>query len=68
MSPELIAKIRRSMCIALEDMGGVSTRLREIEDKQSLGNEAEEIEQWLFGASEQLELMAKEVRDWRIPL
>ena len=68
MSPELIAKIRRSMCIALEDMGGVSTRLREIEDKQALGNEAEEIEQWLFGASEQLELMAKEVRDWRIPL
>ncbi|MEI6492031.1 MAG: hypothetical protein WCO94_05745 [Verrucomicrobiota bacterium] len=65
MSPELIAKIRRSICIALEDMGGVNTRLREIEDKQALGNEAEEIEEWLFGASEQLELMAKEVRDWR---
>ncbi len=68
MSPELIAKIRRSICIALEDMGGVNTRLREIEDGQSLGNEPEEIEQWLFGAAEQLELMAKEVRDWRIPL
>ena len=65
MSPDLIAKIRRSMCIALEDMGGVSTRLREIEDKQAIGNEAEEIEDWLFTASEQLELMAKEVRDWR---
>jgi len=37
----------------------------QIEDKQALGNEAEEIEEWLFGASEQLELMAKEVRDWR---
>lgn len=46
-------------------MGGVNTRLREIEDRQALGNEAEEIEQWLFGASEQLELIAKEVRDWR---
>lgn len=68
MSPELIAKIRRSMCIALEDMGGVSTRLREIEDGQALGNEVEEIEQWLFGAAEQLELIAKEVRDFRIPL
>ncbi|MEI6034500.1 MAG: hypothetical protein WCS65_09500 [Verrucomicrobiae bacterium] len=65
MSPELIARIRRSICLALEDMGGVNTRLREIEDSQSLGNEPEEIEQWLFCASEQLELMAKEVRDWR---
>jgi hypothetical protein len=39
------------------------TRLREIEDKQALGNEAKEIEEWLFTASEQLELMAKEVRE-----
>jgi hypothetical protein len=65
MSPELISRIRRSICLALEDMGGVNTRLREIEDSQSLGNEPEEIEEWLFNASEQLELMAKEVRDWR---
>lgn len=65
MSPELMAKIRRSMCIALEDIGGVSTRLREIEDKITVGNEAEEIEQWLFSSAEQLELMAQEVRTWR---
>lgn len=65
MSPELMAKIRRSMCIALEDIGGVSTRLREIEDKITVGNEDEEIEQWLFSSAEQLELMAQEVRTWR---
>ena len=65
VNAELIAKIRRSICIALEDMGGVNTRLREIEDKITVGNEPEEIEQWLFGAAEQLELMAQEVRTWR---
>lgn len=65
MSPALIAKIRRTICISLEDLGGVSTRLREIEDKQAIGNEPEEIEQWLFEAAEQLEQMGQEVRSVR---
>ncbi len=65
MNAELIAKIRRSMCIALEDMGGVNTRLREIEERITVGNEAEEIEQWLFDAADQLEKLAERVRAWR---
>lgn len=65
MSPELIAKIRRALCRSLEELGGVNTRLREIEDEIPIGNEVEDIEQWLFEASEQLETMAQEVRAWR---
>ena len=65
MTPELITAIRRAICASLEDIGGVNTRLREIEEGTSFDGAEEEIEDWLFEAARQLEETAEHVRTWR---
>jgi hypothetical protein len=52
MKQETITKIRRAICTALEDIGGVNTRLREIEDGLVVGTEENEIIEWLESACE----------------
>ena len=63
MSPELIARIRRTICLALEDMGGVNTRLREIEDLTAPLPELEnDVTAWLEQAGEILTEAAQAVK------
>ena len=54
MSPEHILHIRTQILLALEDICSVNIRLREFEDNLALGNEADEIADWLDNATENL--------------
>jgi hypothetical protein len=65
MSDQHFTVIRRVICSSLEELGGVNTRMREIEEGTSFDGAEEEIEQWLFDAADQLEKLAERVRAWR---
>ena len=54
MSPHLIAATRRSLCSAMEDIGGVCTRLREIEAGESFPDATDEMIQWMDNAASEL--------------
>jgi len=51
---KIVAPTRTAICSALEDLGGVNTRLREIEDNQARADTEEDILEWLTTASETL--------------
>ena len=54
MSPHLIDATRRSLCSAMEDIGGVCTRLREIEAGESFPDVTDEMIQWMDNAASEL--------------
>jgi hypothetical protein len=59
MDAKCIAMIRSRVLLALEDMGGVCTRLRELEESAAgllhMGDDFEDdLQSWLEGAAESL--------------
>jgi hypothetical protein len=58
MDAKTIAEIRARVLLALEDMGGCCTRLRELEDESgglaNLGDYEEDLQSWFASASEQM--------------
>jgi hypothetical protein len=58
MDAKRIERIRSRVLLALEDMGGVCTRLRELEDEAgglaNLGDYEEDLQSWLESGAEAL--------------
>lgn len=54
IKPGLITATRKAITTSLEDIGGVATRLREIEEGIGFADAGEEIVEWLTTASETL--------------
>jgi len=63
MKQPAIDATRRAVCLALEDLGGVNTRLREIEDGLITGDEVNEIISWLENAAETLSTTAQTIKE-----
>ena len=62
MKKPTIDATRRAICLALEDLGGVNTRLREIEDGLVHGEEESEIIDWLENAGGLLTEIAQKIK------
>jgi hypothetical protein len=74
MDTKRIGMIRSRVLLALEDMGGVCTRLRELEEEAAglanLGDYEEDLQNWLEGAAETLReawWMVQESRSKQMP-
>jgi len=63
MNKPTIESTRRAICLALEDLGGVNTRLREIEDGLVTGEEENEIIDWLENAGEIVTAAAQAIKE-----
>lgn len=62
-----ITLIRREVCSALEELGGVNTRLRDMESGTSMPSDQDDVENWLFESARILEELAQNVQKWRTP-